>query len=127
MNAGRVAVGTVLTSLAAHIPCCGPSLVLAFGSASISAGWLMALEAYRPLFLGVSFVTLAIGFVLAYQKPKVCPNHGVVCEGHVRERKVRIVVQWAVAALVVSVALLPHNHDHHAGEPGDGAPAVAAR
>ncbi|MBS1709684.1 MAG: hypothetical protein JSS65_13305 [Armatimonadetes bacterium] len=113
MNASRVALGTVLTSLAAHIPCCGPSLLLAFGSASISAGWLVALEAYRPYFLAFSFLTLAIGFVLAYQKPKVCPNHGVVCSGHIKERKFRIVLQWLVAALVLAVALTPHDHDKH--------------
>lgn len=127
MSAGRVAVGTVVTSLVAHLPCCGPSLILAFGSASMSAGWLVALEAYRPLFLTLSFVTLVVGFVLAYQKPKVCPTHGVVCAGHIRERKFRIVVQWVVAAIVLAVALAPHSHDQHAESLGAPVSAVASR
>lgn len=105
-------------ALLAHVPCCGPTVLLAFGGASAGAGVLHWLEPYRPWLLGFSFLTLGIGFWLAYRKPHAC-HCSATCDTDAHaKRRVRIGATWVVAALVgaVTVAQLlqPHTHHHYA-------------
>ncbi len=127
MKSGQVTAGTVLSALAAHIPCCGPKLVLALGGTWLGAGVLATLETYRPVLLTFSSAMLALGFFLAYRKPTVCPVHGTAHDDQVMTRRVRIVTQWVVTALVLAVALYPHHDGHPVEQAGPAAVTAAAR
>ncbi len=126
MKSFGAAITTLLTALVAHIPCCGPTVLLALGGTTAGAGWLEPLHEFRPWLLAFSFAQLAIGFWLAYRQPKaICPVHGVHCDDEKRRRKVRIGTMWIVAAIVLSIAVWPEPVDHdHAGHDH---PPIAAK
>jgi len=120
MKAIWTAMATLFTALLAHIPCCGPTVLLALGGGTAGAGWLEPLHDYRAWLLAASFLQLAVGFWLAYRQPKVvCPVHGTHCDDEKKKRRVRIGTMWVVAGIVISIALWPqpHDHDHGHAEP----------
>ncbi len=103
--------GTAIAAVLAHLPCCGPTLLLAIGGASTGLGWLHWLEPWRPLFLTFSFVQLAVGFWLVYRPNPHVHSDGGTCEhDHSHIIKWERVILWAVAAMVIAIALLPHHH-----------------
>lgn len=107
--------GSVILALLAHIPCCGPTLLLAFGGLTVGAGWLHALEPYRWWFMGFSVLSLGFGFWSAYRRPHACHECGTCGSGDHAQRRVRIGSMWFVAALVLSltvVGLLNSGHAH---------------
>ncbi len=117
MKALGTALVTLVTALIAHIPCCGPAVLLALGGTSATAGWLEPLHEYRPYLIALSLIQLSLGFWLAYRQPKkVCPVHGENCQDERKKRSIRIATIWVVAAVVVSIAVWPEPDDHdHAG------------
>lgn len=100
-------IGTAVTALVAHIPCCGPSLFLAFGGVAAAGSFHEALEPWRPWLLGLSFVQLGFAFRFAYRQPKCATD---CTHNHIAERRTRIGVTWAIAALVLAVTFWPHQH-----------------
>ena len=117
MKALGTALVTLVTALIAHIPCCGPAVLLALGGTSASAGWWAPLHEYRPYLIALSLAQLGLGFWLAYRQPKtVCPVHGENCQDERKKRRIRIATIWAVAAVVLSIAVWPEPEGHdHAG------------
>lgn len=93
---------TGLAALAAAIlasSCCVLPLVLfLLGVSGAWIGELTALAPLKPWFLAASVVLLAIGFRLAYRRPKPCAQ-GRVC-GTPQSRRLTRVVLWIAAALV---------------------------
>lgn len=108
-------MGSVLLALLAHVPCCGPTVLIALGGVSAGAGWLHSLEAYRWWFMGLSVLSLGYGFWSAYRKPHVCHDCGQCGSEDHAQRRVRIGSMWFVAALVVTltvVGILNSGHVH---------------
>lgn len=115
MKTRASAFGSVGLALLAHIPCCGPSLLFAFGGLTVGAGWLHALEAYRWLFMGLSAVSLGLGFYGAYKKPHACHDCGTCASEVHSQRRVKIGSMWFVACLVMAltvVGLVNGGHVH---------------
>lgn len=114
----KAGVGSALLALLAHVPCCGPTVLIAFGGLSVGAGWAHQLEPYRGLFLVLSAISLGVGFWGAYRKPHACHSCGTCSSESHAKRRAKIGVMWFVAALVVGITVvglaneIGHNHLH---------------
>ncbi len=120
MKSGIAAISSSVLALAAHIPCCGPTVLFAAGGVGVGAGWLSALEQYRPAFLALSVVSLGVGFWSAYRKPHACHECGTCDSASHSKRRIRIGSMWFVAAVVASLSIVsvvngefgPDEHNH---------------
>jgi copper chaperone CopZ len=112
MKSAIAICGSVFTALLCNACCWLPPILIAFGGAG--AGVVSFLGPYRPLLLTLAAVQLAIGFYLAYRKPKdpCCASHAGRCDVSFR-RRLNIGVMWGVAALVVGLNVIPFGS--HAG------------
>lgn len=61
--------GAVASALAASACCVGPLLFAMLGLGG--AGFLVALEPYRPIFTAFTVLLLGLGFTVTYRRPKV--------------------------------------------------------
>jgi len=99
-------VGVVAMASAglASICCIGPLLVtgLGLGSLGLAAG----LAHYRPLFLVLTAMILAVGFYLAYRKRSVACADGS-CELRSGSRTIKVGL-WIVTILAATVATFPN-------------------
>ncbi|MBX3114315.1 MAG: hypothetical protein KF836_07085 [Fimbriimonadaceae bacterium] len=106
MKSAVAAISSGTLALLAHVPCCGPTVLFAFGGVSVGAGWLSVLEPIRYWLIGFSAISLGIGFWSAYRKPHACHECGT-CQSEIHsKRRVRIGTMWFVAALVVSLTVV---------------------
>lgn len=100
-----------MLALFAHVPCCGPSILLLLGGASSGLTFLHRLEPFRPYLIALSILQLGVGFWLAYRMPHQCHKADCNQEAHTK-RRVKIGVTWVVASFVlaatVAPALIPH-------------------
>jgi copper chaperone CopZ len=112
-------IGTVLSAIMASACCWLPLLLLAFGVSG--AGIAGALEAYRPLFIVLTFGFLAAAFYFTYRPRKLQTTEGDCCstprnccavpnEGTKRPfsmMTVNKVMLWAVTLLAVLFLFFP--------------------
>lgn len=96
----------------AHLPCCGPVVLVAIGGASTGAGWLGGLEKFRYWFLGASLLQLAVGFYMAYRRPHRCKECAHEQPDTVKRFETRLM--WVVAAFVLAVTIVGFAIDPHA-------------
>lgn len=75
---GLTLAGSVVTALAASACCIGPVVFTLLGLGG--AAFAVALEPYRPVFIGVTTLLLGSGFYLVYRRPR--PSHAARM-GHV--------------------------------------------
>ena len=105
MKLSLIGGGSVLAGILASACCIGP-LVLSFlglGGVAFAA----ALEPYRPVFIGVTFLFLAIGFYFAYRpQPEDC-NPGEAC-ATLLSRKTQRLLLWVVTALALLLVAFPY-------------------
>lgn len=113
-----------ITALVAHIPCCGPAVLLAAGgsAATAGAGWLAFLEPYQPYLWALAVLQVAVGFYWAYKPQPACQH----CEAspepteHAQQqaamRNTRIATSWVGFFLVLGImvwsGLQSHDHSH---------------
>lgn len=65
-----IAAGSVFGAILASSCCIGPLILLTLGVSGAWIGNLTALEPYKPYFIAVTLVFLALGFWLVYFKEK---------------------------------------------------------
>lgn len=101
----KLAVGLAALASAglASVCCLGPLVVtgLGLGSLGLAAG----LTRYRPLFLGLTALVLAVGFYLAYRKREVSCADGT-CEVRSGSRTMKAAL-WGTAALALALGTFP--------------------
>jgi mercuric ion transport protein len=94
--------GALMTGGAAAVlasACClGPLVLISLGLSGAWIGNLTALEPYRPTFIAVALVALALAFRRVYWPVEQC-KPGEVCALPAVRRGYRLVF-WVVAALV---------------------------
>lgn len=93
----RVRIGLpILSTILAHVPCCGPLILASIGGTSASLGWLSSLEPMRPYLAALAFVQVAALFAWARwgRRPDCCAEH----LESARRRRYRIA--WFTLALV---------------------------
>lgn len=98
-------VGSLVAGLLASACCIGPILLGVLGLGSL--GFAAALAPYRPWFLGLTGVLLALGFHFAYrpQRTRACGPDGQ-CPAPASRRGQRMAL-WAVTVLTVGLSTFP--------------------
>ena len=97
--------GGLLAAFGASACCFGPLLLVTLGAGGIWAARLRALEAFAPLFMGVTALLLGAAFWRLYIAPRRCAP-GEVCAAPAVLRRQRIAF-WIVAALAAAMLLFP--------------------
>lgn len=107
MKDRSVLVGSLVAGLLASACCIGPLVLGALGLGALGLG--AAFEPYRPWFLVVTVVFLAIGFYLAYRRqPEAACGSREACATKPAGRRNQRVVLWIVMALTIGVATYPN-------------------
>lgn len=104
MNNKLIGLAALVSAGVASVCCVGPLIVTALGLGSL--GLATGLTKYRPFFLILTGVALAIAFYLANWKRTVSCADGS-CEFRSGSRAMKAGV-WAVAALAAALATFPN-------------------
>lgn len=102
-------IGGALAAIVASACCLGPLVLVTVG---ISGAWisnLTALEPYRPIFIGVALVFMALAYRQIFMKarqPDVC-EPGTLCALPETNRSYKIIF-WVVSALVLLALAFPY-------------------
>ena len=112
MEASRVTkttlAGGVLAAIVASVCCLGPLVLVTVG---ISGAWisnLTALEPYRPVFIGVALVFMALAYRQIFMKapqPEACAP-GTLCALAETNRRYKVMF-WGVSVLVLLALAFP--------------------
>lgn len=113
MEATRAAkttlVGGALAAIVASVCCLGPLVLVTVG---ISGAWisnLSALESYRPVFIGVALVFMAMAYrqiFIKARRPEAC-EPGTLCALPETNRMYKVMF-WLVSALVLLALAFPY-------------------
>lgn len=95
----------VIAAIGASICCAGPLVLLALGIGGAWVGTLTALEPYRPIFIGVVLVFLALAFHSLYIAPRKCaPDDACAVPGTLRNQRI---IFWVVTAILAALVAFP--------------------
>jgi mercuric ion transport protein len=97
---GFLAAG-ILAAIGASACCVGPLVLLALG---VSGAWI-ALEPYRPIFIGLTLLFLVGAFHRIYLARRVCTPGSVCADPRTLNR--RRLVFWIVTVLVLGLIAIP--------------------
>ena len=106
MKDSMINSGTIGAGILASACCIGP-LVLTFLGIG-GAAFAIALEPYRPFFIGITVVFLAVGFFFAYrpQRDVECAP-GEVCQTPQSRRNQRLML-WIVVIIAIILVAFPY-------------------
>ena len=105
MSERRWLAGGVLAAIGASLCCVVP---LVFVSLGIGGAWLASLqgfEPYRPYFIAVTVLFLALAFRALYLKPARCKPGEACADPHVRRRQRAIF--WSVSFVLLVLSVIP--------------------
>lgn len=95
----------VLTTLAASVCCIGPLVLLSLGIGGAWVGSLTAMEPYRPLFIGLTLLFLALAFRKLFLTPQSCaPDTPCADPRAVKRQRLTF---WIVTVLLFSLLVTP--------------------
>ena len=97
-RAPRSTLGLGLAAGVGASLCCLPILFILLGAGGAWLGTLTALTPYRPIFLGLTAVFLALSFRKLYLVPRACDADGTCATPRTLRRQRAMF--WAIAALV---------------------------
>jgi mercuric ion transport protein len=72
LDAKNSLIAGALAAIGASVCCVGPLVLLALGIGEAWVGTLTTLEAYRPLFIGLTLLFLGLAYRKLYLQPQVC-------------------------------------------------------
>lgn len=104
-NSGSM-IAAVAAAIGASLCCIGPLVLLALGIGGAWISYLTALEPYRPIFIGITLLFLAMAFRKLYLVPQACAP-GDACAVPATRRNQRIIF-WIVAVLLVALLTFPY-------------------
>jgi len=96
------AVGAALVAFLGTLCCAGPAVIAVLGAGGALAA--ARLEPYRPYFLALSAVLLAVGFWRAYAPARLVST-GAACK--IRTGRTVRTVLWLAALIMLASALVP--------------------
>ncbi len=101
-------IGVILGAIGASICCIGPLALLALGISGAWVGGLAAFEAYRPIFMGITFIFLGFAFYQVYRKPQAAAcEPGSACATP-RGRRFNKTALWSVTILALGLMAFPY-------------------
>jgi mercuric ion transport protein len=95
-------IGGLITALLSTVCCILPLVLLLMG---IGGSWisnLTALEPYKPIFIGITFVFLVIAYWQIFMKKQDC-EEGKICAVPENKRKYKIIF-WIATLIVLASA-----------------------
>jgi len=95
-----------LAAILASTCCLGPLVLVALGFSGAWIGNLTALEPYRPLFIGVALVALAVAWRRIFRAAAACKPSEVCAVPQVRIT--HKLIFWVVAALILVTLAFPY-------------------
>ena len=98
-------VAGILAALGASACCLGPLVLLALGVSGAWISTLIALEPYRPIFIGLTLLFLGFAFHRLYLAPQVCTPESACANPRTLSR--RRLAFWIVAVLVLVLIAVP--------------------
>jgi mercuric ion transport protein len=98
-------VAGILAALGASACCLGPLVLLALGVSGAWISTLIALEPYRPFFIGLTLLFLAFAFHRLYLAPRVCTPESACANPRTLSR--RRLAFWIVTVLVLVLIAVP--------------------
>jgi len=105
LNARSSLMAGVLAAIGASACCVGPLVLLALGIGGAWISNLIALEPYRPIFIGLTLVFLGLAYRKLYATPQVC-EPGVACADQTLMRRQRMGF-WLVTVLLLGLLAIP--------------------
>lgn len=94
--------GSILAAITASLCCIGPLLAVALGAGGFAASAVF--EKWRPVFLGLTVVLLAMAWYLAYRKPRTACAEGSVCAAKPVSKWNKVVLWFATGSVLVTAA-----------------------
>lgn len=98
-------IAGALAAIGASVCCVGPLVLLALGIGGTWIGSLTKMEPFRPWFIGLTFLFLALAFRRLYRVPQVCAP-AAPC-ANPRTLKRQRMIFWMVAALLLALLAVP--------------------
>lgn len=105
INARNSMFAGIAAAVGASLCCVGPLVLLALGIGGAWIGSLTKLEPYRPFFVGLMLLFLALTFRELYLVPRACAP-GTPCADP-RTIKRQRAVFWIVSALLATLIAVP--------------------
>jgi len=94
--------GSVLAAISASLCCIGPLVAVALGAGGFAAS--AAFEKWRPVFLGITFLLLALAWYLTYRKPKTACEEGPACATKPVAKWNKVVLWFATFFVLIAAA-----------------------
>lgn len=94
--------GSILAAITASLCCIGPLVAVALGAGGFAASAVF--EKWRPVFLGITLLLLALAWYLTYRKPKTACEEGSVCATKPVSKWNKVVLWFATGAVLVTAA-----------------------
>lgn len=103
---GLTLAGSIGAALAASACCIGPAVLVALGLGG--AGFAVALEPFRPLFIALTLALLGSAFYFVYRpaKAEACDAQGS-CRASSRRRGLKALL-WAATLIVLAALAFPY-------------------
>lgn len=101
----RMLVAGALAAIGASVCCVGPLLLLMLGIGGAWVGKLTAMTPYRPIFVALTLLFLALAFRRLYWQPPVCELGTSCADPRVRTRQRWAF--WIVSALALGLLAVP--------------------
>lgn len=105
-------IGSILTAFFSSLCCIGPFLFTTLGVGAGATGFLAstadfakALVPYRPYFIGLTFILLAMGFFSVYRKKARCEADSSCSIKTLQRTKVTLL---AVTVIAIILILMPY-------------------
>lgn len=95
-----------MAALGASLCCVGPLVLLALGIGGTWISYLAALEPYRPIFIGITFVFLFLAFRKLFIIPRQCaPGDACAIPSTLRNQRILF---WIVTVLLIALLTFPY-------------------
>ena len=104
MNAKRTLIASALAAIGASACCLGPLLLLTLGIGGAWVSYLTQLEPFRPVFITLALVLLALSWRRLYRAPRCAPGQSCANPDVARRQKLLF---WAIAPLLVALMASP--------------------
>lgn len=105
-------IGSILSAFFSSLCCAGPLIFTALGVSAGTTGFLASgaqfakgLVPYRPLFIGLTFVLLGIGFFSVYRKKTDCATDSACSIKNIHRIKIAL---WIITGIAIILILTPY-------------------
>lgn len=105
MNVRATAIGSLLSAFLASLCCTAPLMLggLGIGAGGVSS-FVKVLVPYRPVFIALTFLLLAVGFIIIYRRKEACSTDPVCATG---TAKALTIALWVATVAALMLILLP--------------------